>query len=296
MHAIQTSGNCIRNVTADHFAGAAADEIEPTRAPMPKSCANGRPCIPNFQYLPRKFKIAVTGAERDRAAIQTHDIGLHLKKNAEGELGFAVWSAAALAARRWWQEDARLPAEGASALLLEAILRVYNCYGRRDNKYKARIKILVHETGVEEFARQVEAEWADLKDGELLPAQDIAAIDAYFAPPALPPRPEGDRLIKLKRASIRRVLRVARPERHRTHRNPDYAAVTISLKGIGEVPGDASDSQMDAVADIAEALCIRRDPRQPRAEPDPAACGARRPAAVYDRAGRDRLRTPRTRT
>lgn len=133
-----------------------------------------------------------------------------------------------------------------------AILRVYNLYGRRDNKYKARIKILVHETGVEEFTRQVEAEWAELKDGELtLPEADIKAIDAYFAPPALPARPEGDEAIKLARLDSRSFSEWL-DQNVVTHRNPDYAAVTISLKGIGEVPGDASDSQMDAVADLAE--------------------------------------------
>ncbi|RVA53570.1 nitrite/sulfite reductase, partial [Mesorhizobium sp. M7A.F.Ca.US.001.01.1.1] len=132
------------------------------------------------------------------------------------------------------------------------ILRVYNLYGRRDNKYKARIKILVHETGVEEITRQIEAEWQELKDAQLkLPEADIRAIEAYFAPPALAERPEGDQAVKLARLDSKGFSEWL-DQNVVTHRHPDYAAVTISLKGIGEVPGDASDSQMDAIADIAE--------------------------------------------
>ena len=252
MHAIQTSGNCIRNVTADHFAGAAADEAADPR-PYAEILRQWSSVHPEFSYLPRKFKIAVTGAERDRAAIQTHDIGLHLKKNAAGELGFAVYVGGGQGRTPLVAKKIRdfLPEEHLLSYCT-AILRVYNLYGRRDNKYKARIKILVHETGVEEFTRQVEAEWAELKDGELtLPEADIKAIDAYFAPPALPARPEGDEAIKLARLDSRSFSEWL-DQNVVTHRSPDYAAVTISLKGIGEVPGDASDSQMDAVADLAE--------------------------------------------
>ncbi|WP_144377176.1 nitrite/sulfite reductase [Mesorhizobium amorphae] len=252
MHAIQTSGNCIRNVTADHFAGAAADEAADPR-PYAEILRQWSSVHPEFSYLPRKFKIAVTGAERDRAAIQTHDIGLHLKKNEAGQLGFAVYVGGGQGRTPLVAKKIRdfLPEEHLLSYCT-AILRVYNLYGRRDNKYKARIKILVHETGVEEFTRQVEAEWAELKDGELtLPEADIKAIDAYFAPPALPARPEGDEAIKLARLDSRSFSEWL-DQNVVTHRNPDYAAVTISLKGIGEVPGDASDSQMDAVADLAE--------------------------------------------
>ena len=252
MHAIQTSGNCIRNVTADHFAGAAADEAADPR-PYAEILRQWSSVHPEFSYLPRKFKIAVTGAERDRAAIQTHDIGLHLKKNAVGELGFAVYVGGGQGRTPLVAKKIRdfLPEEHLLSYCT-AILRVYNLYGRRDNKYKARIKILVHETGVEEFTRQVEAEWAELKDGELtLPEADIKAIEAYFAPPVLPARPEGDEAIKLARLDSRSFSEWL-DQNVVTHRNPDYAAVTISLKGIGEVPGDASDSQMDAVADLAE--------------------------------------------
>ncbi|RNJ46383.1 sulfite reductase [Mesorhizobium erdmanii] len=252
MHAIQTSGNCIRNVTADHFAGAAADEVADPR-PYAEILRQWSSVHPEFSFLPRKFKIAVTGAERDRAAIQTHDIGLHLKKNAAGELGFAVYVGGGQGRTPMVARKIRdfLP-EADLLSYCTAILRVYNLYGRRDNKYKARIKILVHETGVEEITRQVEAEWQDLKDAELkLPDSDIRAIQAYFAPPELADRPEGDQAVKLARLDSKGFSEWL-DQNVVTHRHPDYAAVTISLKGIGEVPGDASDSQMEAIADIAE--------------------------------------------
>lgn len=252
MHALQTSGNCIRNVTADHFAGAAADEVADPR-PYAEILRQWSSVHPEFSYLPRKFKIAVTGAERDRAAIQTHDIGLHLKKNEAGELGFAVYVGGGQGRTPMVAKKVRdfLP-EAHLLSYITAIMRVYNLNGRRDNKYKARIKILVHETGLDAFKSQVEAEWAQLKDGQLtLPAADIAAVDAYFAPPDLPARPEGDAVLKEARLDSKSFGEWL-DQNVITHRNPDYAAVTISLKGIGEVPGDATDSQMDAIADIAE--------------------------------------------
>jgi len=252
MHCIQTSGNCIRNVTADHFAGAAADEVADPR-PYAEILRQWSSVHPEFSYLPRKFKIAVTGAERDRAAIQTHDIGLHLKKNDKGELGFAVYVGGGQGRTPMIAKKIRdfLPEQHLLSYVT-AIMRVYNLYGRRDNKFKARIKILVHETGAEEFTRQVETEWASLKDTELtLPETDIRAIDAYFAPPALVPRPEGDDAVRLARLDSKSFGEWL-DQNVTTHRHPDYACVTISLKGIGEAPGDASDSQMDAVADIAD--------------------------------------------
>ncbi|RJG46832.1 nitrite/sulfite reductase [Mesorhizobium sp. DCY119] len=252
MHAIQTSGNCIRNVTADHFAAAAADEVADPR-PYAEILRQWSSVHPEFSYLPRKFKIAVTGAERDRAAIQVHDIGLHLKKNEKGELGFAVYVGGGQGRTPMIAKKIRdfLPEEHLLSYTT-AILRVYNLNGRRDNKYKARIKILVHETGVEELTRQVEAEWEALKDGELkLPEADVRAIEAYFAPPALVARPEGDEAVKTARLDSRSFGEWL-DQNVLTHKNPDYAAVTISLKGIGEAPGDATDSQMEAVADIAE--------------------------------------------
>ncbi len=252
MHAIQTSGNCIRNVTADHFAGAAADEVADPR-PYAEILRQWSSVHPEFSYLPRKFKIAVTGAPRDRAAIQVHDIGLHLKKDAAGKLGFDVYVGGGQGRTPIVARKIRdfLPEEHLLSYTT-AIMRVYNLHGRRDNKYKARIKILVHETGADEFARQVEAEWAALKDGQLtLPDSDIRAIEAYFAPPPLTPRPEGDEAVKLARLDSRSFSEWLE-QNVVTHRHPDYAAVTISLKGIGEAPGDATDEQMDAVADLAE--------------------------------------------
>ena len=254
MHAIQTSGNCIRNVTADHFAGAAADEVADPR-PYAEILRQWSSVHPEFSYLPRKFKIAVTGAERDRAAIQTHDIGLHLKNDASGQLGFAVYVGGGQGRTPMVAKKIRdfLP-EADLLFYTTAILRVYNLHGRRDNKFKARIKILVHETGTEELTRQIEAEFAALKaSGEdlKLPEADIRAIDRYFAPPELTDRAEGWGAVAAQRkldADFDAWLRRNVVE----HRHPDYASVTISLKGIGEVPGDATDAQMDAVADIAE--------------------------------------------
>ncbi|MCK3777713.1 nitrite/sulfite reductase [Ensifer sesbaniae] len=252
MHALQTSGNCIRNVTADHFAGAAADEVADPR-PYAEILRQWSSVHPEFSFLPRKFKIAVTGAERDRAAIQVHDIGLHLKKDENGRIGFAVYVGGGQGRTPMIAKKIRdfLPEEDLLSYTT-AIMRVYNLHGRRDNKYKARIKILVHETGAEELARQVEVEFAALKDTELrLPETDIQAISTYFAPPALGNRAEGwESLARWKKTDAdfaRWVQQNVQP-----HKHPDYGMVTISLKPIGGIPGDASDAQMDAVADIAE--------------------------------------------
>ncbi len=252
MHALQTSGNCIRNVTADHFAGAAADEVADPR-PYAEILRQWSSVHPEFSFLPRKFKIAVTGAERDRAAIQVHDIGLHLKKDENGRIGFAVYVGGGQGRTPMIAKKIRdfLPEEDLLSYTT-AIMRVYNLHGRRDNKYKARIKILVHETGAEELARQVEVEFADLKDSELkLPERDVAAISAYFAAPELAPRAEGwANLAQWKKADTdfaRWVHQNVQP-----HKHPDYGMVTISLKPIGGIPGDATDTQMEAVADIAE--------------------------------------------
>ncbi|PDV89645.1 sulfite reductase [Rhizobium sp. H4] len=252
MHALQTSGNCIRNVTADHFAGAAADEIADPR-PYAEILRQWSSVHPEFSFLPRKFKIAVTGAERDRAAIQVHDIGLHVKKNDKGEIGFAVYVGGGQGRTPMIAKLIRdfLPEEDLLSYTT-AIVRVYNLHGRRDNKYKARIKILVHETGTEELTRQVEAEFAALKNSELkLPEQDVEAIAAYFGLPDLPQRAEGwENLARWKKADpafARWVQQNVQP-----HKNPDYGMVTISLKPIGGIPGDATDAQMDAIADLAE--------------------------------------------
>ncbi len=256
MHAIQTSGNCIRNVTADHFAGAAADEVADPR-PYAEILRQWSSVHPEFSFLPRKFKIAVTGAERDRAAIQTHDIGLHLKRNAAGEVGFAVYVGGGQGRTPMVAKKIRdfLPQEDLLSYTT-AILRVYNLHGRRDNKYKARIKILVHETGTEELTSWVEKEFEALSDSELrLPEADVEAIHRYFAPPALPARSEGWASLAAARKADAGFDAWVRRNTF-AHRHPDYACVTISLKGIGEVPGDASHEQMDAVADLAEELAF----------------------------------------
>src|SRR5690606_25641160 len=252
MHALQTSGNCIRNVTADHFAGAAADEVADPR-PYAEILRQWSSVHPEFSFLPRKFKIAVTGAERDRAAIQVHDIGLHLKKNDAGELGFAVYVGGGQGRTPLVAKKIRdfLPEEDLLTYTT-AIVRVYNLFGRRDNKFKARIKILVHEIGVEEMTRRVEEEFSHLKGNELtLPDADIQAIARYFAPPELPERAEGwAQLAGWKKTDpdfARWVDQNVQP-----HKHPDYGMVTISLKPIGGIPGDASHEQMDAIADIAE--------------------------------------------
>ena len=252
MHALQTSGNCIRNVTADHFAGAAADEVADPR-PYAEILRQWSSVHPEFSYLPRKFKIAVTGAERDRAAIQVHDIGLHLKKNDKGELGFAVYIGGGQGRTPLIAKKIRdfLPEEDLLSYTT-AIMRVYNLHGRRDNKYKARIKILVHETGIEEMTRQVEEEFGHLKGGELkLPDADVQAITAYFAPPSLADRPEGWAQLaawkKQDEGFARWVGQNVQP-----HKHPDYGMVTVSLKPIGGIPGDATSEQMDLVADLAD--------------------------------------------
>ena len=252
MHCIQTSGNCIRNVTADHFAGAAADEVADPR-PYAEILRQWSSLHPEFSYLPRKFKIAVTGAERDRAAVQVHDIGLHLKKNAAGELGFTVYVGGGLGRTPFVAKKLRdfLPEQDLLAYVT-AILRVYNLQGRRDNKYKARIKILVHETGTAELTEMVEREFVHLRESELkLPDQDIRAIETYFTPPSLPYRPEGDTVLSEAITHDAGFAAWARRNLH-THKHPDYASVTISLKGIGEVPGDMSAEQMETVADLAD--------------------------------------------
>lgn len=256
MHALQTSGNCIRNVTADHFAGAAADEVADPR-PYAEILRQWSSVHPEFSFLPRKFKIAVTGAERDRAAIQVHDIGLHLKKNDQGKIGFAVYVGGGQGRTPMIAKKINdfLPEEDLLSYTT-AIMRVYNLHGRRDNKYKARIKILVHETGVEELSRQVEAEFAQLKNSELkLPDADIAAITSYFALPDLKARPEGwESLARWKKSDpdfARWVDQNVQP-----HKNPDYGMVTVSLKPIGGIPGDATDEQMELVADIAEEYAL----------------------------------------
>ena len=252
MHAIQTSGNCIRNVTTDQFAGAAADEIADPR-PYAEILRQWSSIHPEFSFLPRKFKIAVTSAPNDRAAIQVHDIGLQLVKNDAGEMGFTVYIGGGQGRTPMIAKKVKdfLP-ESDLLSYTTAIMRVYNLHGRRDNKYKARIKILVHETGLDELKSQIEAEWAHIKDTDLkLPDEDIAAIAKYFAPPKLVDRAEGWGLLaEWKSADASFATWIA--QNVGPHYHPDYGTVTISLKPIGGVPGDATDAQLDLIADLAE--------------------------------------------
>ncbi|WP_186387081.1 nitrite/sulfite reductase [Stappia sp. TSB10P1A] len=252
MHAIQTSGNCIRNVTADHFSGAAADEILDPR-PYAEILRQWSSLHPEFSYLPRKFKIAVTGAPHDRAAVQVHDIGLQAVRDAEGNVGFRVFVGGGLGRTPMVGRLVRefLP-EADLLAYSEAILRVYNRYGRRDNKYKARIKILVHETGLEELKADIEAEFAEIRDGVLrLPSSEIDRIAAYFAPPAFAAA-DGDEAVLEAAIAADPALAAFAARNVHPHRAPGYASLTISLKPIGKAPGDATAEQMEVVADLAE--------------------------------------------
>ncbi len=254
MHAIQTSGNCIRNVTADHFAGAAADEIDDPR-PYAEILRQWSSIHPEFSFLPRKFKIAVTGAARDRAAIQVHDIGYQLVRNSAGEVGFAVWIGGGQGRTPMVAKKIRdfLPAADLLAYS-EAIVRVYNLEGRRDNKYKARIKILVHEKGAEPMRLAVEEEFAARNDGRLrLPQSEIDRIHAYFAPPALAARGARSNAFESRKASDAK-FRAFVETNVAQHKIDGFGIVTISLKPIGGIPGDATSDQMDVVADLAERL------------------------------------------
>ncbi|TCT06444.1 sulfite reductase (NADPH) hemoprotein beta-component [Tepidamorphus gemmatus] len=252
MHAIQTSGNCIRNVTTDHFAGAAADEVDDPR-PWAEIIRQWSSLHPEFSFLPRKFKVAVTGAARDRAAIRVHDIGLELRRGPGGGLGFRVFVGGGQGRTPMLAKEIRdfVPEQELLAYL-EAIMRVYNRYGRRDNKYKARVKILVHERGLEEIREQVEAEFAELRGGALdVPVEAREAISAYFAPPSFEDLPRTSRILEEARLRDRDLaLWVARNSH--PHKQPGYVSVTISLKPIGGVPGDATADQMDKVAELAE--------------------------------------------
>ncbi|MEO1241068.1 MAG: nitrite/sulfite reductase [Pseudomonadota bacterium] len=252
MHAIQTSGNCIRNVTSDQYAGAAADEVADPR-PYGEMIRQWSTFHPEFSFLPRKFKIAITASDHDRAAVKVHDIGLRLYKNDAGETGFEVIVGGGLGRTPYVGHTIRefLP-EAQLLSYLEAILRVYNLSGRRDNKYKARIKILLNAEGRDAFARLVEDEWANIKNtGIDLPPEEMARIQDYFAPPAFEKLADDSVALKEQRAVDKDFDRWVRVNTV-AHKAPGYAIVNISLKGIGAIPGDISDKQMEAVADVAE--------------------------------------------
>ncbi|WP_374277004.1 nitrite/sulfite reductase [Azonexus sp.] len=245
LHAIQTSGNCLRNITTDQFAGVAADEIIDPR-PLAEILRQWTTFHPEFAFLPRKFKIAISGTEEDRAVTWFHDIGLHLKV-VDGVTGFTVIVGGGLGRTPIRGQIVRefLPWQHILTYC-EAILRVYNRFGRRDNAYKARIKILVQALGVEEFARQVEEEWAHGKDGPATITQaEYERIAAHFAAPAY--EAVGDVELPDEKAFRRWVDRNTH-----AHKVAGYAAVTLSLKKHGVPPGDITSEQMDTVADLAD--------------------------------------------
>ncbi len=254
MHAIQTSGNCIRNTTSDHFAGIAPDEIEDPR-PYCELIRQWSTFHPEFAFLPRKFKIAVTGTPgEDRAAVRFHDIGVRIVDGDDGQRGFEILVGGGLGRTPHIAKVIRrfLPYEDLLSYL-ESILRVYNRYGRRDNKYKARIKILVSELGIDEFRSQVEDEWAQIRDGGLkLVREEIDRVRGHFVEPAYRDLPDQNLTAMAlgAEAGLRHFVR----NNVKPHRKPGYCAVMISLKAPTRPPGDASDTQMEAIADLADAF------------------------------------------
>jgi sulfite reductase (NADPH) hemoprotein beta-component len=253
MHAIQTSGNCIRNITSDHLAGVAADEIEDPR-PYCEIIRQWATFHPEFSYLPRKFKIAVSGAANDRAVIKVHDIGLQLVRNDAGEIGFEVYVGGGLGRTPIIGELIRPFVHRREILpYLEAILRVYNLQGRRDNIHKARIKILVKALGAQEFARRVEREFEEIKDDAdlLLDDAEFVRMQQFFTPPEYDPKAAEDTDYQRK---LEQDPTFARWYEHNTvaHKQPGYRAVFLSLKTPGIAPGDMTADQMDAVADLAD--------------------------------------------
>jgi len=248
MHAMQTSGNCVRNVTADHLAGVTPDEIDDPR-PYCEIVRQWSTLHPEFSYLPRKFKIAVTGAQVDRAASQVHDIGLHLKRGPDGDIGFEVLVGGGLG---------RAPAIGhvireflaREHLLsyLEAILRIYNLLGRRDNLNKARIKVVVKSLGIAEFRKRVEEEWVQIRDSALrLDLEEVDRIRAYFTPPRYETLADFD-VTAGRDAGFKAWYRY----NTRPHKIAGYRVAFISLKTHGEAPGDMTAEQMDQVAELAD--------------------------------------------
>jgi len=252
MHAIQTSGNCIRNVTTDQFAGVATDEREDPR-PWCEIIRQWSTFHPEFAYLPRKFKIAVNASESDRAAIKFHDIGVEIVGDADGNTAFDIWVGGGLG-RTPIVAEKITEALAPKYLLsyLEAILRVYNRYGRRDNKYKARIKILVKALGVEAFREKVEAEWLHMKDTDMdLPQAEIDRMKAFFPAPQYASLPQAGNQLQQQRASSPGFD--AWVKRNCTaHKQPGYMAVTLSLKATSVAPGDVTTDELFAIADLAD--------------------------------------------
>ncbi len=251
MHAIQTSGNCIRNTTSDPYAGATAEEIDDPRV-WAEAIRQWSSLHPEYSFLPRKFKIAITAAAKDRTAAKVHDIGLMLRRGRDGTMGFEVIVGGGLGRTPYVGPTIKefLPANRLLSYL-DAILRVFNRHGRRDNKYKARIKILVSALGAAEFARQVEEEWAKVGTVGDLPDTEIARIRGAFAPTAFDTLVNRSEAFEAAKAADPGLARFAR-NNLREHKRAGYTIVEISLKGIGDTPGDATSDQMDVVADLAE--------------------------------------------
>jgi sulfite reductase (NADPH) hemoprotein beta-component len=251
MHAIQTSGNCIRNTTADPYSGATVEEVDDPRV-WSEAIRQWSSLHPEFSFLPRKFKIAITGAAKDRTAAKVHDIGLMMRRGRDGTLGFEVIVGGGLGRTPFVGPTIKefLPANRLVSYL-EAVLRVYNRHGRRDNKYKARIKILVSALGAEEFGRQVEEEWAKIGPEGDLPDTEIARIRGAFAPLAFDTLVNRSEAFETAKAADPALARFAR-NNLREHKRAGYTIIEISLKAIGETPGDATSDQMDVIADLAE--------------------------------------------
>lgn len=253
MHAIQTSGNCIRNVTADQFSGVAADEIEDPR-PTAELLRQWSSLHPEFTFLPRKFKIAVTGAVHDRAAIKGHDIGLRILKHATtGEVGYEIIVGGGLGRTPMIGKVIRDFLPKAELLpYLEALMRVYNAEGRRDNKYKARVKILVHEAGIDEIRKAVEEEFAASNRAAIAAdPKEVDRITAYFAPPAYETLPDRSARLEAAKSHDPELERFIETNGF-AHKVSGYVAITVSLKAIGAAPGDATSDQMRALADAAD--------------------------------------------
>jgi sulfite reductase (NADPH) hemoprotein beta-component len=252
MHAIQTSGNCIRNITSDHFAGAAGDEAADPR-PYSELVRQWAALHPEFAYLPRKFKIAITAATTDRTALLVHDIGLQIVRNAQDEIGFRVIVGGGLGRTPMIGHVIREFLPRAEILnYLDAVLRVYNRYGRRDNKYKARVKILVKDRTPKMFARDVEEEWSHLRGGPAtVPDEEIDRLAAHFPPPAYETVAGDDAGYRSALADNRPFSNWAQRNVH-AHKVAGYAIVTLSLKKTGVPPGDVTSDQMDAIAELAD--------------------------------------------
>ena len=252
LHGMQTSGNCVRNITTDQWAGVAPDEIEDPRV-WAEILRQHLTLHPEFSFLPRKFKIAVTAAAHDRAAIRVHDIGLRLHRNGAGEVGFEVVVGGGLGRTPFIGKTIKpfLPKRDVLTYV-EAVLRTYNQFGRRDNIYKARIKILVHDLGAEAFAKEVDAEWQPIKDGPLaLDPAVVAAVAGHFRYPGYESLSDNPPELAKARASDRRFATWF-ANSVTNHKAPGYAIVTLSLKPEGGPPGDATAEQMDAIADLAD--------------------------------------------